>query len=141
MKTDDSRKVETALLDVIRVETALSRFPMHRLAKQGTVPIEIRETDANGELAMRWEVSHNSKYGQPGPLAYKLDTLIVNRRVERAGRPTPRALRLGSLKEIARELDLGGDTQKVKTALRQNAGVFISAKISYRSVDGTERRL
>ena len=38
-------KAELASLDVIRVETVLSRFPIHRLAKLGTVPIEIREED------------------------------------------------------------------------------------------------
>ena len=38
-----------------------------------------------------------SEYGQPGPLAYKLDTLIINRRIEEARRPIPRMLRLGSL--------------------------------------------
>src|SRR5512142_1920066 len=144
MKTADPREVETALLDVIRTETALCRYPMHRLARPGTVPIEIRETGANGELAMRWEVSHNSKYGQPGPLAYKLDTLIVNRRVERAGRPVPGLLRLGSLNDLSRELGLavsGKNTADIKRALLQDAGVFVSAKIRYRSADGTEREL
>ena len=61
--------------NAIRVETALSRYPVHRLAKRGDVTIDIQE-HSDGELTTRWEVSHNSKYGQPGPLAYKLDTLV-----------------------------------------------------------------
>jgi hypothetical protein len=137
----DNRLDELAPLVPLRVETALSRFPVHRLAKLGTVPIEIREATADGELALRWEVSYNSRYGQPGPLAYKLDTLVVNRRIEAAGRPIPRYIRLGSLKEIARELDLGGDTTKVKHALLQNAFAAITARIKYRSTDGAEREL
>ncbi|MGE5755411.1 MAG: hypothetical protein ACM35G_06820 [Planctomycetaceae bacterium] len=144
MKTADPREVKTALLDVIRTETALCRYPMHRLARPGTVPIEIREMDANGELALRWEVSHNSKYGQPGPLAYKLDTVIVNRRVERAGRPVPGLLRLGSLNDISRELGLavsGKNTTDIKRALLQNAFAGITAKIRYRSAEGGEREL
>jgi len=126
----------------IRVETALSRFPVHRLAKHGEIAIDIREKNETGEVSIRWEVTHNSKYGQPGPLAYKLDTLIINRRIEEAGRPIPRILRLGSLREIIVELGLSNhDTEKVKNALRQNASAFITAKIKYRQADGTERTL
>src|SRR3954469_3345595 len=88
---------ELVPLNVIRVETALSRCPVHRLAKQGTGSLEIRERSPDGELVIQWEVTHNSKYGQPGPLAYKLDTLIVNRRIEEAPRPIPEIIKLGSL--------------------------------------------
>ncbi|MBV8233734.1 MAG: hypothetical protein JO329_27465 [Planctomycetaceae bacterium] len=135
---------ELAPLDAIRVETALSRFPVHRLAKLGTVPIEIREATADGELALQWKVSHNSEYGQPGPLAYKLDTLVINRRIEAAGRPIPRYICLGSLKEICRELGLaesGANTTVVKRALHQNASAYITAKVRYKSTDGAEREL
>ena len=100
-------RTELAPLDALRVETALSRFPVHRLAKLGTVPIEIREATADGELALQWKVSHNSEYGQPGPLAYKTDTVVINRRLELAGRPAPELLRLGSLCEIAKATGTG----------------------------------
>jgi hypothetical protein len=143
MKKDNclERRAELAPLDVIRVETALSRYPVHRLAKQGRIAIELREATEEGETTLRWEIGHHSKYGQPGPLAYKVDTLIVNRRLEEAGRPIPRIVRLGSLKEIAQELDLGGDTNKVKRALLQNAFAGITARICYRTRDGAERRI
>src|SRR4051794_27505727 len=78
----------------IRVETALSRYPVHRLAKHGDIAIDIREKNEHGELSIKWEVTHNSKYGQPGPLAYKLDTIIINRRIEEAVRPIPKIIRL-----------------------------------------------
>src|SRR3954447_10829616 len=91
-------------LNVIRVETALSRFPVHRLAKQGTIDIEIREQSEDGELLIRWEGDSSRRYGQPGPLAYKVDTLIVNRRIEEASRPLPKIIKLGSLHDICREL-------------------------------------
>src|SRR3954454_16123074 len=99
---------ELVPLNVIRVETALSRYPVHRLAKQGTIAIEIREENPAGEGVIRWEVRHNSKFGQPGPLAYKLDTLIVNRKIEEATRPIPRIVNMGTLTEIAEQLGLGG---------------------------------
>ena len=146
MKKEDrlERRAEAAPLDVIRVETALSRYPIHRLAKQGSIAIELREATEEGETTLRWEIGHHSKYGQPGPLAYKVDTLVVNRRLEEAGRPIPRIVRLGSLKDICRELGLvesGANTNKIRRALYQNAGAFITAKIRYKSADGTARRI
>src|SRR5512143_214535 len=110
-------------LDVIRVETVLSRFPMHRLAKTGAVEIVIRDQNDVGDL-LRWKVSYNSEYGQPGPLAYKLDTLIINRKIEGTGRPTPRIIRLGSLSDICRELgqaESGKNKGDIKRALYQNS--------------------
>lgn len=133
----------TDLKNVIRVETALSRFPMHRLSKSGAVEIAIREKNATGDL-LRWEVSHNTKYGQPGPLAYKLDTLIINRKVEEVGRPTPKVVRLGSLNEICRNLELsdsGKNKADIKRALFQNASAFITAEIRYKDVNGSKRSI
>src|SRR4051812_44745178 len=92
--------------NVIRVETALSRYPVHRLAKQGTIDIEIREQSEDGELLIRWEVDSSRRFGQPGPLAYKLDTLIVNRRIEEVSRPIPKIIKLGSLHDICHELGI-----------------------------------
>lgn len=130
--------------NVIRVETALSRFPLHRLTKKtSAVEIVIRDQNDEGEL-LRWEISHNSKYGQPGPLAYKLDTLIINRRIEIVGRPTPKLIKLGTLVNIAHELglaDSGKNKADIKRALYQNAFAAITAKVAYRAVDGTKRTI
>src|SRR6185437_15257744 len=99
--------------------------------------INIRETHETGEVSIRWEVTHNSKYGQPGPLAYKLDTLIINRRIEEARRPLPKVLRLGSFREVILGTGLKNhDTEKIKKALRQNAFAAITAKFNYRRNDG-----
>lgn len=128
----------------IRVETALSRYPVHRLSKRGDISIDIREKTQDGEVSVRWEVNHNSKYGQPGPLAYKLDTLIINRRIEEAIRPISKTIRLGGLKEISRELGLaetGGNTNQIKKSLYQNALSGITAKIRFKANDGREQEL
>ncbi len=129
--------------NLIRTETALSKFPVHRLAKKGNVSIEIKETSPSGEVNTKWEVDYPKKLGQPGPLAYKLDTLIINRRIEEAGKPVPRFLKLGSLRDICEELGVteGKNTVSIKKALRQNAFAGISAKISYTATDKTERTL
>ncbi len=136
---------EPASLDVltaIRAETALSRYPIHRLAKKGEITIEIQKTGADNATALLWEVSYNSKYGQPGPLAYKLDTIIVNRRIEeameRGGGALGKLIKLGSLRDICRELgnsEGGESVQSVKRALLQNASAFINAKITYKTKD------
>src|ERR1051325_12183206 len=87
-------------LNPIRVETVLSRFPVHRISKRGNIQIEINERSEAGELVTKWEVSHNTKYGQPGALAYKVDTLIVNRRIDEAPRPEPEIRKLVSVKGL-----------------------------------------
>ena len=139
--------LDLAPLTIIRTETALSRYPVHALARGVPVQIEITRKDARGATTFRWEVSYNSRYGQPGPLAYKLDTLIINRRIEEAieetGRPVPKTLRLGSLRDLCRELGVseGENTRTIKNALRQNATAFITAKITYRGIDGAEHSL
>lgn len=128
----------------IRVETVLSRFPVHRLAKRGKIEIEISEKDEVGEVKTSWEVTYNSKYGQPGALAYKVDTLIVNRRIDEHPRPIPEVIRLGSLKELGHELglwDSGKNRSDIKRALNQNAGATINAKKSYKGADGIERTI
>ena len=43
----------------IRVETVLSRFPVHRISKRGNIQIEINERGEAGKLVTKWEVSHN----------------------------------------------------------------------------------
>jgi len=137
------RTPELVSLNVIRVETALSRYPVHRLAKQGVAPIEICEQSETGDMVVQWRVSHNSEYGQPGPLAYKLDTLIVNRRIEEASRPIPKLIKLGSLHDICRELNLHGGKprENIKRALYQNASAFITAKLRYKLADGRKKEL
>jgi hypothetical protein len=127
----------------IRVETALSRYPVHRLAKHGDIAIDIRETNERGDVSIKWEVDYSKKHGQPGPLAYKLDTLIINRRIEEAARPVPRIIKLGSLRDICRELGQseGENVNSIRKALRQNAFAGITAKIRYRQNGGGERTL
>ncbi len=133
-----------APLHVIRTETVLSKLPIHNLAKKGKVDIRLFRKGQGSDVQLKWEVSHNERYGQPRQLAYKLDTLIVNRRLDEASRPLPTLIRIGSLKEICRDLGLkdSGKTNKdLRIALLQNASAFINAQFTYRAADGSERRL
>lgn len=138
MKESLQPLTELIPLDLIRTETALSRYPIHRLAKKGNIEIELK----NAETAFKWEVSYNSKHGQPGPLAYKVDTIIINRRIEEAERPIPEFIKIGSLREIANEVGTGeAHTSSIKKALMQNVGALITAKIKYKAKDGAEREI
>ena len=126
---------------IIRAETVLSKFPIHNLSKAGKINIQILKRGDNREVNLKWEVSYNERHGQPRQLAYRLDTLFINRLIDEAGRPVPKMLCLGSLRDIARALDLGADTNLLKKAIRQNASAFISARISYKAADGTQQTL
>ncbi len=61
LSPDIERKDELTAINRIRVETTLSRFPIHRLSKSGTAVIDLFPD-------VQWRVSHNTQYGQPGPL-------------------------------------------------------------------------
>lgn len=128
-------------LNIIRTETVLSKLPIHNLAKKGKVDISITRKNTSGEIDVRWEVSYSDRYGQPRQLGYKVDTIVINRRIDEAGRPLPELIRLGSLREIAQELGLGNDTPSIKKALIQNASAFINAKLKYTTNDKHERTL
>jgi hypothetical protein len=128
-------------LDIIRTETVLSRLPVHNLAKTGNIDIQIIKTTPEGKVDLKWIVSYSDRYGQARQLAYKLDTLVINRHIEEQGQPVPKIIRLGTLREIAEELDLGGDTNNVRLALRQNASVFITAEMEYQGNNGSTKTL
>lgn len=123
----------------IGVETVLSKMPIHNLAKKGRVDIQITRRRGDGQVDLKWEVSYNERYGQPRQLAYKLDTIVVNRRIDEEGRPIPRFIRLGSLNELCEQL--GSQKNELKRAIRQNATTSINAKLKYKGIDGTEREL
>jgi len=130
-------------VNTMRVETALSRFPIHNLTKNDSIAIRINQRAQGTETEISWSVSPSRDYGEPRQLAYRLDTLVINRRIDEAPRPLPRLLRLGSLREIGRELGTamsGQQSDAIKQALYQNAFAGITAKISYKSADGRIRR-
>lgn len=133
----EDQKPEQAALESIRVETAVSRFPIHRLAKKtGLDEIEIEDG------LIEWKVTPNAGVGVPGPLAYKIDTLVVNRKIDEARRlgPVPELLRLGSLGEIAGALDVDDShPEYIKEALHQNAAAYIRAKAFRYTARGRER--
>jgi hypothetical protein len=132
---------EAAALDIIRTETVLSRLPIHNLAKKGSVNIQIIKTTPDGKVELKWIVSYSDRYGQARQLAYKLDTIVINHHIDEQGRPLPKMICLGSLRDVADQLNLGGDTNKVRRALRQNASAFITAKFEYRGNDGSKKTL
>jgi hypothetical protein len=145
MKTD-AQATELMTLNTIRVETVISRYPVHCLArnKSGGLKIDITEQNESGETILKWKVSTSTDYGQPGPLAYKLDTLVINRRIEEARPRVPRLIRLGSLSDLCKELglaDSGKNRADIKNALFQNAFAGIVPYLRWKQADGSEDTL
>jgi hypothetical protein len=133
---------ELAPIVRIRTETVLSQYPLHRLAKKTSLEIRVTKANGRGKVITTWEVSPSRKYGEPGPLAYKLDTILVNRAIDEARPHIPEIIKLGSLREICEALNIspeGKNTQLVKNAFHQNASAYITAKLDYKSLDGSER--
>jgi len=131
-------------LSILRTETVLSRFPVHLLTKRGRVTIHLQRTNAHGALELRWAVSYNEHYGPPRQLAYKLDTIVIQQRLDAVPRPLPRLLKIGSLRQICTDLDVDGSGRQqaeLKRAFHQNASAYIVAYLRYRGRDGIERTL
>jgi hypothetical protein len=108
------------------------------------VSIHLQRTNAQGDLDYLWDVSTSTHYGPPGPLAYKLDTLVINRLLDALPRPVPSVLRVGSLRQVAPQLALntsGRQQEHLKQAFHQNASAYIVTKLRYRDRDGGQRRL
>jgi len=131
-------------LRILRTETVLSRFPIHNLTTHGRVSIHLQRTNAQGDLDYLWDVSTSTHHGPPGPLAYKLDTLVINRLLDALPRPVPQVLHVGSLRQVALQLALtpsGRQQEHLKSAFHQNASAYIVTKLRYRDRDGRQRRL
>jgi len=139
-KKQHAQKSALAPLSVIRTETVFSKFPIHTLSKKGSVEIHITREDKKGKLETYWRVSPNRDFGEPRQLAFKIDKLIINQRIDELSLPLPLIIRIGSLRDIARECGCGGDTNIVKRAFSQNASVFITAKFTYADVHRQEKQ-
>jgi hypothetical protein len=137
-------EVLSAEFSAIWVESVMAKLPLHTLSTQGQMQVRIEKRDESGEITLWWEVSPSSQFGEPRHLAYRLDTLVINKRIDEAGPPTPKFIRLGSLRSICRELGLtesGHNFNDIKQALSQNAGATIKAKVFYRDREGKQRKL
>ena len=135
-KLDETDKEQLAL-DIIRTDTVISRLPAHNLFGQGTVNIQVNRKDAEGHSKLSWKVSFNPDVGEAGQLAYRIETLIINRRIDDAGRPVPSMIRLGSLSEVCQELGInpsGANTiafkkKKIRPeALKPRARVLVASR-------------
>jgi len=136
----NAQKPTLAPLSVIRTETVFSKLPIHTLSKKGSVDIHITRENKKGKLETYWRVSPNRDFGEPRQLAFKIDKLIINQRIDELSVPIPLIIRIGSLRDIARECGCGGDTNIIKRAFSQNASVFITAKFTYADINRQEKQ-
>ena len=139
----EGTQLELFPLKRVGIETGFSPYPFHTLSKNGSIQIEIQELTEKGKLKTIWEVSPNSKYGQPSILAYKIDTLVINRKIDELRPNVPRIIKLGSLRDICNDLGItaGQNTQDVKKALHQNASAYVTANIHFKTKEHGEEYL
>src|SRR5262245_30682321 len=143
-RQDEETQPQKQALDIIRTDTVISRLPAHNLFGQGGVSIQINKKDTAGQTKLSWKVAFNPDVGEAGQLAYRIETLVINRRIDEAGRPVPTMIRLGSLSEVCQELGInpsGANTNSIKRALQQNAGALITANLVYKGTDGRKQKL
>jgi hypothetical protein len=134
-----SEEHELARIIPIRSETTLTRYPVHRIAKKGTVKIKQVKHNERGKVITTWEVKN-----PPGPLAYKLDTIVINRRIDemRNRGDIQKLIKLGSLRDICEELGInpsGKNTNAVREALHENGSAYIRANLDYTGTNGAGR--
>lgn len=140
--TEATENQELSLIVPIRNETVFSQFPLHRLSKgKESLSLQITTQNEKGKVITAWKVVPSAEYGEPGILAYKLDTLFINRLIDEARPDIPEVLKLGSLREIAEEIGYltTANTNAIKSALYQNAFAGIKAELSYTGNDGRSR--
>src|SRR5262249_17090566 len=102
-----------------------------RIAKKTEIEIKQTRRNERGKVETTWEVRN-----PPGPLSYKLDTIIINRRIDemRNRGEIQQLIKLGSLRDLCEELGInpsGKNTNALKEALRENAFAGITAKIKF----------
>jgi hypothetical protein len=129
----------------IRVEGEFIGLPFHLISTRGKAKksdrILINSSDDKGNHIF-WHVTPNSEYGPPGELAYKLDKLLIDKRIDEAGPIKPKLISLGSLRGICIELGIqptGPNINLVKKALKQNASAFVEVKKTIKQKDGSEK--
>lgn len=123
----------------VLVEGVMANFPFHTLCTKGQMQVRIEKLDEDGRRTLFWEVSPNPKYGEPRILSYWLDTLI-NKKLDELGSSASRLVRLGSVREICRELGRSGRSVDIEQALTQNASTTIKAFFLYRDREGRQRK-
>jgi len=140
-------------IDPIRTETVFSRLPLHILSKNGPRPqINIIKRSVDGKIEEKWDVSYNEKHGPARQLAYDVHTLVIERAIEEAfdearrnNRAFPKFISLKSLNDVAHRLGAENaetrNTNRIKKALQQNAGILIDCFIKFRGNDGGEYTL
>lgn len=149
MKTKESQDLEISSQEVgkiipIRTETVLCQYPIHKLSKdKKPVQIKLTRENARGKSETTWKVSPNAEYGHPGELAYKIDSLVINRLIDQLYPDIPEFFQIAdSLNEISEMVGKVNtrDTNKIKNALYQNAFAAITARLEFIGKDKKQRR-
>jgi len=135
---------QTARIIPIRTEAVLCQYPIHKLSKdKKPLQIKLTEKGEHGKGKVIWEVSPNAKYGHPGELAYKIDTLVINRLIDDLYPDVPEVIKIAdSLRHLSELIGRENtrNTTEIKNALYQNAFAAITARLEFTGKDKIQRR-
>ena len=144
MEPEIQPATELVPLNTIRVETALSRYPVHRLARKGSIDISIREgTRDGGETTVGGRLQQEARPARPAGLQAR----HAHHQPPDRGSPPPHSAS-PQARQPERHLPrtrtwptAARTAATSRTSLFQNAFAGITAKTRYRQGDGTERTL
>jgi hypothetical protein len=130
-------KGEVIPVQFIRVaETTIRKYPMHMLQGKwsNAKEIEVSDRDPHGNELVRYHAWFTAPEGVPGPLAYRVERLVIDRAIEQqtVGGDPPTFVRLGTLPEICDALGLcrsGKNMKDIRDALYQLMGTAIAINV------------
>jgi len=150
--TNDLKQLPLIPSEIIRSEAVVTKLPTHNFKKSGDINISIKKRDEAGEIVLKWVVTYPQKkdkkedLGQAGIQAYKLETVVINKKIDEIrsqGKKIPRILKIAdSYRDILKKLgSKSGNTNDIKRALKQNASIFVDAVLPYKTKSGEDKLL
>lgn len=142
------REQDLSITETLRSEFHLLKFPFFDLSPRASKKdrIEIREIEETeeGKIEILWKVSRNIDANFPASFARKIHKEIVEKILNGAKRPVPRLIKLGSVRQICRDLNIaisGKSLKEIKKALQDIKGATIEAKGTFRQKEknGTKK--
>ena len=130
---EPAQEEDQIILPILRSEFNLLKYPFFDLSKTGERDsIEIRKEmkGEEGEAELLWEVTRNIKYDLPSAFDKKVYR-AVEQIINRLKKPIQNPIRLGSLRDLYRSMEIGAEGKnviKAKEALKKISLTGVQAR-------------
>lgn len=142
----DKNKIEvikkSTSLDIpktFKSEFHFLKFPFFdlspRASKKDKIEIKEKEITEEGEIEVLWKVVRGLERDFPSILARRIHKEVIEKILNNTKKPIPRLIKLGSLRNICREMNITGsgrNFEKIKKALKDIKSAEIEAKGTFR---------